>query len=80
MPFAYILKSSKDRKFFYGSTSNLETRLKDHNNGKVRSTKRRRPLILHYSERCDNIKDARKRVNFFKSMKGFIWLKKQGII
>ena len=80
MPFAYILKSSKDRRFFYGSTRNLETRLKDHNKGKVSSTRRRRPLILHYSERCDNVQDARRRVLFFKSKKGFIWLKKQGII
>ncbi len=80
MPFAYILRSAKDRRFFYGSTKDLESRLKDHNNGKVSSTKRRRPLVVQYSERFDSIKEAKKRMNFFKSMKGFIWLKKNGII
>ncbi len=80
MPFVYILKSTKDRKFFYGCTRNLETRLKDHNQGKVRFTKKRRPLVLHYSEGFDSLNDARKRVRYFKSKKGFIWLKKEGII
>jgi putative endonuclease len=80
MAFAYILKSKKDGRFFYGSTSNLEKRLKDHNTGSVNITRRRRPLVLHYSEQCSNIGQARKRADFFKRKKGFIWLKKKGII
>ena len=50
MYFAYILKSLKDNKYYYGSTGNIESRLKQHNYGKVKSTKNRIPLILHYSK------------------------------
>jgi putative endonuclease len=80
MPVAYILKSLKDQRYYYGSTKNLEQRLKDHNKGKVRSTKGRRPLIVHYFEEFDNIQDARKREIYFKSIDGYCWLKEQGII
>jgi len=31
MYFAYILKSQKDGRFYYGSTQNLDNRLKEHN-------------------------------------------------
>jgi len=80
MPFAYILKSLKDGKYYYGSTKNLEIRLRDHQAGKVRSTKGRRPLVLHYLEEQSSICDARKRENYFKSIDGYNWLKKEGII
>jgi putative endonuclease len=80
MPFAYILKSLKDSKHYYGSTYKLEQRIKDHNRGKVKSTSGRRPLILHYFEEYDNIHNARRRENFFKSINGYNWLKKKGII
>ena len=58
MYFAYILKSLKDNKYYYGSTSDIESRLKQHNYGKVRSTKSRIPFILHYSEQFENKSDA----------------------
>jgi len=80
MSVAYILKSLKDNKYYYGSTDNLEQRLHEHNKGKVRSTKGRRPLILHYSEEFHTVKDARKREIYFKSISGYCWLKEQGII
>jgi len=80
MPFAYILKSIKDKKYYYGSTRNLAQRLREHNKGKVRSTKGRRSLIIHYTEEYQNIQDARKRENYFKSIDGHNWLKGKGII
>ena len=80
MYFAYILKSLKDNKDYYGSTGNIESRLKQHNYGKVKSTKNRIPLILHYSEQFDNKSDAIKREIFFKSIEGYIWLKENDII
>jgi putative endonuclease len=80
MPFAYILKSLKDQKYYYGSTKDLEQRLQSHNKGKVRSTKGRCPLILHYSEEFNNIQEARKREIYFKSIDGYFRLKGQGII
>ena len=50
MYYTYILKSIKDGKYYYGHTADLSLRLKEHNNGKVRATKGRRPLIIHYYE------------------------------
>lgn len=80
MFFTYILQSEKDKRFYYGSTSDLETRVKAHNYGKVRSTKSRRPLNLIYSESFTTKKDAIQRELFFKSKAGYAWLKNQGII
>ncbi|MGB5927048.1 MAG: GIY-YIG nuclease family protein [Cyclobacteriaceae bacterium] len=50
MFYAYILKSQTTGKYYYGSTKNLDERLKYHNRGKVRSTKGGRPWAIHYSE------------------------------
>ena len=80
MFFAYILHSEKDNKYYYGSTSDLEARVKSHNQGKVRSTKSRRPLKLIYSESFSTKKEAIQREMFFKSKAGYAWLRNQGII
>ena len=80
MYFTYILKSLKDGKYYYGSTSNLENRLKFHNKGRVKATKARIPLILHYSERYKTRSEAVKRELFFKSIDGYNWLKDNKII
>jgi putative endonuclease len=80
IPCAYILKSLKDGHFYYGSTGNLLQRLSAHNAGKVRSTKGRRPFVLHYFEEFKTIRDARKRENFFKSIAGYQWLRNERII
>jgi putative endonuclease len=80
MPLVYILKSLKDGKFYYGSTKSIERRMKEHNSGMVRSTKSRRPLVLHYIEEYPTLKEARKREIFFKSINGYIWLREKKII
>ena len=80
MFFSYILKSAKDGKYYYGSCHAIEIRLKAHNGGKVRSTKGRRPLILHFQESFETKSEALKRENFYKSIDGYNWLKKEGII
>jgi predicted GIY-YIG superfamily endonuclease len=38
MYFVYVLKSSVDGRFYKGMTADLESRLRAHNAGKVRST------------------------------------------
>jgi putative endonuclease len=80
MSIVYILKSTKDNKYYYGRTENISKRIKDHNAGKVRSTKGRRPLVLQYYEEFVSTQEARKRENYFKSIDGYNWLKKKGII
>ena len=75
----YILKSSKDGGYYYGYTSDLEERLMRHNEGLVRSTKSRKPFIVHYFEVLETKTEALKRENFFKSIDGYNWLKENNI-
>ena len=58
----YILECA-DRSFYVGCTNNLDKRLEEHNNSKrgAHYTKIRRPVVLKYSEKFSNLKDARKR-------------------
>ena len=79
MYFAYILKSLKDSKYYYGSCENLDDRLKIHNSGKVRSTKSRLPFIVHYFEEYSIRAEAQKREYFFKTIDGYKWLKENEI-
>ncbi len=46
MFYVYILKSLKDNDLYIGRTNNIDRRIKEHNNGKVSSTKSRRPFIF----------------------------------
>ena len=66
---AYVLKSLKDGKYYYGHAADLKIRLSEHNRGKVRSTKSRIPFILHYYETFKTKSEAAKREAFFKSIK-----------
>ena len=75
MHYVYVLQSGIDKKLYVGSTSNLGKRLKYHNQGKVKSTKSRRPLKLIYYEDWITKTEAIKREHFFKSGNGRKWLK-----
>ena len=66
MFYVYILRSKKDKKLYTGSTNNLVKRFKEHNSGKVHSTKSRRPLELIYYEAYKSEKDARAREHNLK--------------
>ena len=80
MFFAYILQSDIDQTYYYGHSKNLEVRLKSHNQGKVRSTKGKRPWKIHYFEKFETKSEAYKREMFFKSIDGYRYLKGKGII
>ena len=80
MFFAYILQSDIDQTYYYGHSKNLENRLKSHNQGKVRSTKSKRPWKVHYFEEFETKSEAYKREMFFKSIDGYRYLKEQNII
>ena len=66
--FAYILKSEKDGRYYYGSCADLEERIGEHNSGKVKATKHRRPFIIHHFENFDSRSEAFIRGKFFKSI------------
>ena len=66
----YILQSEKDNKRYIGFTENLERRLNEHNSGKVKSTKHRKPLQLIYTEQFEYKTAALNREKFFKTHSG----------
>ena len=68
----YILQSAKDERYYIGSTSDLERRLKKHNAGGVDATKYRRPLNMVYAEPCKNKKEAMAREKYLKSLKSHV--------
>jgi len=65
----YFLMSLKDGKFYTGQTTDLKSRLAQHNRGRVRSTKARRPFKLVYWESLETRSAAMKRERKLKSLK-----------
>ena len=65
--YVYILECA-DGSFYVGCTTNLEKRIKQHNNSKwgAQYTKIRRPAILKYSEEFETLKEARRRESEIK--------------
>jgi putative endonuclease len=59
--YMYIIKSLKDGKLYFGSTSDLRKRLKEHNSGLNQSTKSRKPFKLVYYETYISKEDAKQR-------------------
>ena len=75
MVFTYLILSKKNKQWYTGFTHDLEKRLIEHNQGKVESTKFRRPFQLIYYEACMNEYDARAREKYLKSGMGKRYLK-----
>jgi putative endonuclease len=73
--YTYILLSEKDNKVYSGCTNDLKNRLKEHNCGKVLSTKNRLPFKLIYFENCLNKSDAYAREKYLKSGMGKRYIK-----
>jgi putative endonuclease len=74
--FVYVLRSLKDRGLYTGMTSDLERRLHDHNSGKTKSLRHRRPLVLVYSEKFDTRSAAIAREYYFKTPEGGVLRKR----
>ena len=75
MYYTYVLQSKKDDKFYVGFTKDLKLRFNRHSEGKVESTRDRRPLHLIYYEACINQEDATNREKYLKSYHGRMFLK-----
>ena len=73
--YVYILQSEKNNNFYVGYTKNIQRRIKEHNSGKVFSTKNRIPLKLVYWEGCLSQDDAMKREKYLKSSWGKRYIK-----
>ena len=66
----YILFSVKDHLLYIGFTTNIEARVKNHNDGRTKSTANRRPLELIFCEFYLFEAEAKKREMYFKSTAG----------
>ena len=75
MYYTYVLQSKKDMQFYTGYTQDLKKRLEEHSDGRVESTKWRRPIELIYYEACLNKDDAIQREKYLKSGIGKRYLK-----
>lgn len=80
MFYVYVLKSQKDGTYYYGSTSNVAKRLRDHNSGKAKFTKGHRPYAVQYLEEFETKREAQERERFFKTIDGYNWLKANRVI
>ncbi len=62
MYYVYILQSKVDKNWLYvGYSDDLKSRFQRYNQGKVKSTKSKRPLVLVYYEAYRHKTDAAKR-------------------
>ncbi len=64
-----------DGKFYTGFTSDLKKRLKMHNEGKIESTKLRKPFDLIYYEVCCHKDDALMRERYLKTTYGHRYIR-----
>ncbi len=58
-PVVYILQSSKNTRYYVGSTIDLDKRLEMHNSGLVSATKNMRPLAIVAFVECEDITEAK---------------------
>jgi len=75
MFYTYVMRSKRDGKWYTGTTSDLRERFKQHNAGKVISTKGRGLFEIIYYEACLDKKDAYRREKYLKSGMGKRYLK-----
>ena len=77
MYYSYVLQSVKDDGFYIGFTKDLKLRFEEHINGRVDSTRNRRPLNLIYYEACLTQEDATRREKYLKTYNGKKFLHKR---
>jgi putative endonuclease len=68
--FVYVLQSQADGGLYTGSTQNIEKRLREHNAGRTKSLRHRRPLCLLYTEEFQTRSEAMSRELYFKTPEG----------
>ncbi len=71
----YAIMSDVDNRIYVGFTKNFDVRLKEHNQGKTKSTKGYRPWRLFYKEEVGTRIIAREREKYLKSGCGKEYLK-----
>ena len=69
MYFVYILESTKNGRYYIGSTNNLERRIIEHNSGKTKSLKYLTPLKIVFQKEYANEIEARRVERKLKKLK-----------
>ncbi len=69
MYYVYILESQKNGQFYIGQTQNIQQRLDYHNNGRVKSTRYKRPWIIFFYKQYDTRSEAYQQEQKLKSWK-----------
>ncbi len=75
--FVYILKNIEYEKTYVGISNDPDRRLKEHNSGKSKFTRKFIPWSIVYKEELDSRKLAREREKYFKSAAGRRRIKSQ---
>ncbi|MFA5211175.1 MAG: GIY-YIG nuclease family protein [Patescibacteria group bacterium] len=73
--YVYILKSN-DNRFYVGSTSNIDRRLKQHKNGHTQTTRNMKNIELVLVQEYNNLEVARKIERKIKKLKRKDYLQK----
>ena len=73
--YSCVLFSKKEGKLYTGYSSNIKLRFEQHQQGLVKSTANRRPLVLIYFEACLCKEDALKREKYFKTHYGKMFIR-----
>ena len=72
----YILQSEKNKKYYIGSTSNLENRIKRHFEGRSKYTRKYLPYKLIYTEVYETKREALSRERYLKNLKNHRYIEK----
>ena len=77
MYYFYVLYSQKDHRLYKGVTSDVNKRLEEHNSGRTRSTKHRRPFVMLHNEAYPDKISALKQEKWSKTLEGGARLKEK---
>ena len=70
MYYVYILLSEAKTRTYTGVADDVEKRLKEHNDGKVISSRPYRPYKIVHTESFETLREARQKEKFYKSTTG----------
>lgn len=70
MYYIYVLLNETKTRTYTGVSAQVEKRLKEHNDGKVKSSRPYRPYRIAYTEAFQTLSEARQAERFYKSTGG----------
>ena len=65
--YVYVLRSLADRERYIGLSNDVSRRVREHNAGKVKSTRARVPFVVVHQESYQTLAEARAREKYLKT-------------